>query len=65
MRTRFFVCVTIGFVLALGAQVGGIQQLVKLVEDRTNARTAQFAVTTIAATSVVARLVGGQVQLFR
>ena len=61
VRTRFFICVTIAFVLALGAQVGGIQQLVKLVEDRTNARTAQFAVTTIAATSVVARLIGGQV----
>jgi MFS family permease len=60
VRTRFFVCLTIGFVLGLGAQVGGIQQMVKLVEDRTDARTAQFAVTAIAATSVVARLIGGR-----
>jgi MFS family permease len=59
--SRFFVCVTVGYLLAFGAQVGGIQQLVKLVEDRTDARTAQFALTAIAGTSVVARLVGGRV----
>jgi MFS family permease len=47
--------------LAFGAQVGGIQQLVKLVEDRTDERTAQFALTAIAGTSVVARLIGGRV----
>jgi predicted MFS family arabinose efflux permease len=61
VRTRFFLFATIGFVLAFGAQVGGIQQLVKLVEDRTDPQTAQFAITVIAATSVVARLVGGRV----
>jgi MFS family permease len=63
VRTRFFVCLTVGYLLAFGAQVGGIQQLVKLVEDRTDARTAQFALTAIAATSIVARLVGGRVVL--
>ncbi len=61
VRTRFFLFATIGFVLAFGAQVGGIQQLVKLVEDRTDPQTAQFAITAIAATSVVARLIGGRV----
>jgi len=61
VRSRFFVCVTIGYLFAFGAQLGGIQQIVKLVEDRTDARTAQFTLTTIAATSVVARLVGGRV----
>lgn len=64
VRTRFFLFVTIGFVLAFGAQVGGIQQLVKLVEDRTDPQTAQFAITAIAATSVVARLIGGRVVQF-
>jgi MFS family permease len=58
--TRFYRYVTYGYVLALGSQVGGIQQLVKLVEDRTDESTAQFAITTLAATSVVARLVGGR-----
>ncbi|MEM9039103.1 MAG: MFS transporter [Actinomycetota bacterium] len=58
--TRFYRFVTWGYVLALGAQVGGIQQLVKLVEDRTDESTAQFAITALATTSVIARLVGGR-----
>ncbi len=61
VRSRFFVFATVGFVLAFGAQVGGIQQLVKLVEERTSPETAQFAITAVAATSIVARLVGGRV----
>lgn len=60
LETRFYRAVTYGYVLALGSQVGGIQQLVKLVEDRTDEATAQFAITALAATSVVARLVGGR-----
>ncbi len=61
LQTRFYRAVTIGYLFALGAQVGGIQQLVKLVEDRTDPATARFAVTALAGTSVVARLVGGRV----
>ncbi len=60
LSTRFYRAVTYGYVLVLGSQVGGIQQLVKLVEDRTDERTAQFSITALAATSVVARLVGGR-----
>lgn len=59
--SRFFVGVTIGYVLALGSQVGAIQQLVKLVEERTSAGAAALATLVLAATSVVARLVGGRV----
>ena len=51
---------TIGYILALGSQVGGIQQLVKLVEERTTADTAAFATLVLAATSVIARLIGGR-----
>ena len=61
LRSRFFVCVTVGYVLALGSQVGGIQQLVKLVEERTTASTAAFATLALALTSIVARLIGGRV----
>lgn len=61
IASRFFLFVTIGYVLALGSQVGGIQQLVKLVEERTTADTAALATLVLAATSVVARLVGGRV----
>ncbi|WP_420450760.1 MFS transporter [Ilumatobacter sp.] len=60
LADRFYRAITYGYVLTLGAQVGGIQQLVKLVEDRTDERTAQFSITFLAATSVVARLVGGR-----
>lgn len=60
IASRFFIGVTIGYILALGSQVGGIQQLVKLVEERTTADTAAFATLVLAATSVVARLVGGR-----
>lgn len=61
VRSRFYVGVTIGYVLALGSQVGGIQQLVRLAEERTDRRTATLATLFLAATSVVARLVGGRV----
>ncbi len=61
VRSTFYRGVTYGYVLALGSQVGGIQQLVKLVEERTDAATARFAITAVAATSVVARLIGGRV----
>jgi MFS family permease len=61
IRTRFFFCVTLAYALVLGAQVGGIQQLVKLVEDRTDERTAAVATTALAGMSVIARLAGGRV----
>ena len=60
IRSRFFLFTTIGYVLALGSQVGGIQQLVKLVEERTTADTAALATLVLAAASVVARLAGGR-----
>jgi MFS family permease len=61
IHTRFYLAVTIGFVLVLGSQVGAIQQLVKLAEERTDKSTASFATLVLAGTSVVARLVGGRV----
>lgn len=60
-RTRFYYGVTVGYVLALGSQVGGIQQLVRLAEERTDRSTAAFATLFLAATSIVARLIGGRV----
>ena len=61
VKSRFFVAVTFGYVLALGSQVGAIQQLVRLVEERTDRGTATLATTVLAATSVIARLIGGYV----
>lgn len=61
VRHRFFIAVTIGYVLALGSQVGGIQQLVRLAESRTDRNTAALATLVLAAMSVIGRLVGGRV----
>ena len=60
VRSRFFLVITIGYTLVLAAQVGGIQQLVKLVEEREGTSVATLATTVLAGASVVARLVGGQ-----
>jgi MFS family permease len=60
VRSRFYLGITVGYVLVLGAQVGAIQQLVKLVEDRTDADTAALATIALAGMSVVARLAGGR-----
>ena len=61
VKTRFFVLITVAYVLTLGAQVGGLQQIVKLVEERTDKGAATLATTLVAATSVLARLVVGRV----
>ncbi|MGH9272710.1 MAG: MFS transporter [Ilumatobacteraceae bacterium] len=61
VRTRFYLGITLGYVLVLGAQVGAIQQLVKLVEERTDRGTAAAATIALAGTSVVARLAGGRI----
>ena len=61
VRTRFYLAVTLGYVLVLGAQVGSIQQLVKLVEERTDRGAAALATIGLAGMSVVARLAGGRI----
>lgn len=61
VRSRFFVVVTVAYFLVLGSQVGGIQQLVKLVEERLGSGSAAGATSALAGASIVARLVGGQV----
>lgn len=61
VRTRFFWVVTVGYVLVMGAQVGAIQQIVKLVEERTSKGTAALATSVLSGASVVFRLIGGRV----
>jgi MFS family permease len=60
VRSRFFLAVTAAFTVVLAAQVGGIQQLVKLVEERVDTSTATLATSLLAGSSIVARLVGGR-----
>ncbi len=55
--SKFFRLITFGFVLTMGAQVGGIAQLFKLGTERAEAGAALLS--SIAFASVIARLVGG------
>ncbi|MDO8422945.1 MAG: MFS transporter [Parvibaculum sp.] len=60
VRSRFFVLMTLTFIFAMMAQVGTIAHLFSLVAGRTGSEdTAAAALATMAAASVVGRLVGG------
>ncbi|MEM8707384.1 MAG: MFS transporter [Actinomycetota bacterium] len=59
IRSRFFVIVLAGFVLAMGAQVGGLSQIANLGSERIDSSTGALAVSAIAVGSVIGRLVGG------
>ena len=61
LRTRFFVCVTLGHLLAMLAQVGGIAHLFNLVADRTDTGFAATCLSLLAVSSLAGRLVGGWV----
>jgi len=61
VKTKFFWTVTIGFVLVMGSQVGAIQQIIKLVEERSGKATAAIATSVLSGASVVFRLVGGRI----
>jgi MFS family permease len=59
--SRFFISVTVGFMLALGAQVGGIAHLFRLANTRVDVETAATAVGLLAISSLIGRLVVGWV----
>ena len=61
IRSRFFRAVTVGYVLVLGMQVGGISQLVKLGNERAGDGTGGKLIAGLTIASVVARLIGGVV----
>lgn len=61
LRTRFFSRTTVAYVLVMGSQVGGLQHLVRLVQERTTRQTAAAATLVVAIASIAARLAGGQI----
>ena len=61
VRTRFFRNVTIGYIFAFGAQVGGALQLVKLVEERTNRSTATLATIALSSMAIISRFVASRI----
>ncbi|MEK7292909.1 MAG: MFS transporter [Actinomycetota bacterium] len=61
VKSRFFLAVSIGYIFGLGAQVGAVQQLVKLVEERTDKATATVAMIVLSSMSILGRFAGGRV----
>ncbi len=59
--SRFFLLLSVAYVCFMGAQVGAIAQLAKLGTERVDRATGALAVSVLALTSVVARLIGGVV----
>lgn len=60
VHSRFFRLLAVAFVLLMGAQVGGLQQIVKLTEERAGPTAAAFIVLIISGMSVVGRLIAGR-----
>jgi fucose permease len=59
IRSRFFLCLTAGFVLALGAQVGSIAHLFNRGMELATPLQASAAVSLLAVLSVLGRFAGG------
>jgi len=59
IRSRFFIGVTIAYVFAMMAQVGALSHQFRLVSGREDAGLAALAVSVLAASSIVGRLLGG------
>jgi len=63
IRTRYFYAVSIAYLCLLGAQVGAIAHLYRLVSGRAGIETAAFAIAIMAAASTIGRLLGGIITL--
>lgn len=61
VRSRFFRAVSFGYIFAFGAQVGGVLQLIKLVEERTDRSTATLATIVLSVSSIISRFVAGRI----
>lgn len=59
IRTRFFAIVTAAFILAMGAQVGGLSQIANLGSERVDRAAGAAAITALAIGSAIGRLIGG------
>jgi predicted MFS family arabinose efflux permease len=59
VRSRFFVVLTAGYLLAMGAQVGGIAHIYNRGVEIATPLQASFAISVLATLSVLGRFVGG------
>jgi len=61
--TPYFYAVSLAYLCLLGAQVGAIAHLYRLINGRAGLETAALALATLAAASTVGRLLGGLITL--
>lgn len=59
VRSRFFILLTLGFVLCMGSQVGGIAHLYNRAEGEMGYAVAATAVQVLTVMSILCRLLGG------
>jgi MFS family permease len=59
IRSRFFVLVTLGYVLLMGSQVGAIAHLYNRAEQIADLRAAALAVQALSLMSILGRIAGG------
>jgi predicted MFS family arabinose efflux permease len=63
LRSRTFLAVSAAYLCLLGAQVGAIAHLYRLVSARAGRETAALAIATLASASTIGRLLGGLITL--
>lgn len=59
IRSRFFILVTLGYVLCMGSQVGAIAHLYNRAEQIADYRSAAYAVQALTLMSILGRFLGG------
>jgi MFS family permease len=63
-RSRYFFAVSVAYLILLGAQVGAIAHFYRLASTRTGVATAALALSVLAGSSTVGRLLGGWLMLW-
>ncbi len=59
IRSRFFLCITLGYILIMGAQVGGISHLYNRIDSIGGLALAAVCVQALTLASISGRLIGG------
>lgn len=59
VRSRYFILISVTFIICMAAQVGAIQHTFKMTKDRIDIDTARLVLMVLSGTSVIARILGG------
>lgn len=59
VRTRFFIATSAAYLVAMAPQVGALQQVVKLAEERTGRTVATLVTVVLSSAAVIGRFAGG------